>query len=618
MAAKARDFLKNEKLWRMFFSWCFVFALSYHLGEGEMSMPTRTLFNIAGLYVAWRIFGERPKGDRRVGAAACACGCVCSAALVVGQSIYLTNGFRWLLASPEKIIRTVISLVGFAVFLTAFFAKLLSTAAGYAGLPLEEKKGGSVKKYLILWGTTLLAYVPCFLAFYPGMLAYDSKAQLRMAFSGFSSYTTHHPPLHTMILQACVWLGQKTGIEIIVIYGVIQMVLMSASLAFLMHYVLRKICSSRQALVILVIYYMLNPIIAIFSLEMTKDSYFLIVYALLTVALHAFVTEPESFREHPSRCVLFSLALLFTMLFRNNAFYVVIALLVLMLIFFGDKKTKLVAAAVFGAAIVIFKIINGPVYGALGIKDNGYHEMLAVPMQQIAMVYREKGDELDAETVEEIGKYIDLEKVVKDKYYNPRFYDRLKKAMDKEAVNSNIKDVLKLWAKLGVKCPKEYLRAFLALNLPYWYPDSKTIDDYAQRPYITTNPRKNAYYTVKTQSKLPMLLKAYRAVARYAALEPLPVVNALTSISIPIWLLLAVTAVLFVRRMYADMFTVLPSVLLWGTYMLGPVSNFRYIYPIFALYPFYIMLALRKKDAPPREMKKDEGLSEPALAEGDF
>lgn len=35
---------------------------------------------------------------------------------------------------------------------------------------------------------------------------------------------------------------------------------------------------------------------------------------------------------------------------------------------------------------------------------------------------------------------------------------------------------------------------------------------------------------------------------------------------------------------------VLPSVLLWGTYLGGPLCNFRYIYPLVLMYPFYMAL----------------------------
>ena len=35
----------------------------------------------------------------------------------------------------------------------------------------------------------------------------------------------------------------------------------------------------------------------------------------------------------------------------------------------------------------------------------------------------------------------------------------------------------------------------------------------------------------------------------------------------------------------------LPVMLLWMTYLLGPVSNFRYIYPMVILYPLFACYA---------------------------
>ena len=64
------------------------------------------------------------------------------------------------------------------------------------------------------------------------------------------------------------------------------------------------------------------------------------------------------------------------------------------------------------------------------------------------------------------------------------------------------------------------------------------------------------------------------------------------SIASPVWVLLT-CILLLVRRGRARYVTcVVPFFFLWLTYMAGSVSNFRYIFPIYACYPLFFYLAL--------------------------
>jgi len=596
MIQSKKESSKRESILKLILSWMFVCAVSYYLMEGEVSLITRSILNVFEMLIAWKVFSERSR-NRRIIVISAICGCFFSAILLVGQSIFLTNGFGRLVAGPAKALKTLISLIGFASFFSALFSIGLDYFERYEGLQLRsgQKSGKTGFKFLVLWVLTLLSWVPCYLAYYPGIMMYDAPEQLRMAYNGLSSYTTHHPPLHTMILELCVKIGTKTGMEVIQVYSVIQMVLMSAALAYLMMYILRKMCNTKTMLAVLIIYYMLNPIIAIFSFEMTKDSYFMMAYVLFSVGLYSYIEAPEEYRKHPLKCVSFAMTILFSMLFRHNAFYVMIVLMIMLLIFWGKKYGRLLLTVIFAAAICVYSVITGPVYQSLGIQKNGIHEMTAVPMQQISLVYLEEKDNLDAETVEEIGKFIDPDQI--EELYNPRFYDPIKDfAVNQTALNENKGEFFSLWLKLGVKYPKEYVRAFLMLNVPYWYPEAKSWDEFSRRPYIEDGVHASEYYSFQREPKLPLLLMFYQEIASYLLLEKIPVINFLTSITASIWILLAAMVILFARRMYREMMAVLPSVLLWGTYMLGPVSNFRYVFPIFVLYLFYMLIAVGRKN----------------------
>jgi hypothetical protein len=132
--------------------------------------------------------------------------------------------------------------------------------------------------------------------------------------------------------------------------------------------------------------------------------------------------------------------------------------------------------------------------------------------------------------------------------------------------------------------------AFLSLNLPYWYPDSATVDVYSQRRYIETGICEMEWYPVTLQSKLPGLYKMYEKVASFEAFQNVPVAATVFSITTPFWLMLICLFLLFYKKKKQQMLLILPGMFLWLTFMAGPVSNFRYIFPIFCLYPLYIAL----------------------------
>ena len=73
-----------------------------------------------------------------------------------------------------------------------------------------------------------------------------------------------------------------------------------------------------------------------------------------------------------------------------------------------------------------------------------------------------------------------------------------------------------------------------------------------------------------------------------------PVIRVIFGINTPIWLMLICMVLLIVKRDYRIIIVFMPSLLLWATYLLGPVSYFRYVYPIIVLYPLFIFMTLHK------------------------
>ena len=74
-----------------------------------------------------------------------------------------------------------------------------------------------------------------------------------------------------------------------------------------------------------------------------------------------------------------------------------------------------------------------------------------------------------------------------------------------------------------------------------------------------------------------------------------PIFRQFFSIGVPIWILLFFLCWFVVNKRKAMVLAVMPSILLWMTYLLGPVSSFRYIEPLLLTYPVWFVLGLERK-----------------------
>ena len=157
-------------------------------------------------------------------------------------------------------------------------------------------------------------------------------------------------------------------------------------------------------------------------------------------------------------------------------------------------------------------------------------------------------------------------------------------------------EFIKLWTKLLIKYPSNYISAFLALNIHYWYIDADTIDKYSKRAYIEDYFYKIDYYTTKRESKLPFLYKIYHNIANYKLFEKLPLVSTLFSITIVFWLIMVTFFILIYKKDKKLIICLLPMLFLWLTHMAGPVSVLRYVFALYCCYPILIALIFQSKN----------------------
>ena len=512
-----------------------------------------------------------------------------SVALVVGKALYTENSIQGLL-TPQGFVKAMITLVGYSVFLAAI-CNLLLDRFDKSGESNQCKRWKIFRYPLLLAGIIFLAWIPCYLAYYPGIMSYDIIIQTRQAM-GIEEVTRFHPPLHTFLWKLCLELEEGIGWNGLVVYSLVQMMLMAGAFAYVLRFLEKKGCSNGMLLGTL-LYSALNPVVAIFSFVPTKDATLTIALTLFIVELCDYVTSDNKTRKNIGQIVRLIVFGVLSCLLRNNVIYAMIFAGLLAIVVYRKIWKQIMIGC---AGIVLgFLLINGPIYTLLGVGEGSSGEMLSVPLQQLASVVYYHGGELSGEDVSALAEFLPVEELAER--FNFRLADPVKETFHSEEFDNHPLKFVKLWWEFFVRYPGEYVDAFLNLNLPYWYPDANSVDMYAKRNYIETflaNLQGFEYLQVR-ESKIPKLLEMYEKVASYDAFKTKPVLANIFSISTPIWLLVAGICILCRKRKKELIVPFLPMIGLWLTYMLGPTSNFRYMFPIIAIYPLFIALAMQVK-----------------------
>ncbi|MDO4989001.1 MAG: DUF6020 family protein [Eubacteriales bacterium] len=543
-----------------------------------------SILNVFLFAAGWLLFHRAWEADRRSRRFSALYGVVTAGALVLGRSLYLTDRLASAFVPAENLLSSVVVFVGFASLIAAVCAVLLPLLEDERFPAGPEGKS----RFLIFWGVIFLAWLPALLAYWPGVHSYDAWVQTPQALGPITDCSRLHPPLHTLFWALCIRAGKASGVNPLTLYAVVQMLAVSAIFARVTD-TMRRLRVNRFLVLGALAWFALNPALAIFSLTMTKDVFFGALLLLLFVKSILLVRDPAGFLHDKRAAAGFVLSGALTLLLRNNALYMLLLAAPFFLIVLRRQlgRTALLLALTLG----LFWVVNGPVYDALGIQPAWETEALCVPLSQMANTVLNDRDTLEGEELEAIDRYFPTDRI--EEIYNPRFADYIKYNFDQAAYYRDRGAFFRLWLSLFPKHASSYLCAFLDLNLPYWYPDAATVDYWSGRAYIEVENTGTDAFSVERDSRLPRLLRFYDSVADFSAFENRPLLNTLFSIATPVWLLLFCAAVLGWKKRWSLLLPLSLPFFLWATYMAGPVSNFRYVEPLFAMYPVWISMALQ-------------------------
>lgn len=572
-----------------FSAFCSVFAITEYFFDDAL-WGNQSILNLIAFFLFFFLFKFAfAKTSKQIVTCGIIFSLLLSLSLIIGKCIYNGATLSSLFVSAKSGIIALITFYGLGTVFYATFIPIVNWLNQFAMEP--SHKTYKILHFPFLYGILMiLCWLPCYLAYYPGIFAYDIELQTMEAL-GTVSYSRFHPPLHTFIWDICLSFEQVSGLNGLVIYSVLQMCIWAFALSCVLHFMVRRkynpwlIAGS-------FCFFAFNPVIALFSFIPVKDSMLTAFWALFTVELCSLPDTELNKKQRIASNIRLIIWGIVCCLLRNNVVYALVPAFLIML-FIIRKNWKRIALCG-GCILVGFLLINGPIYTAMGVEKGNSREMLSVPMQQIAYVTVTNRDSLSPDELDRINQYIPTEQIAET--YNPRFADPVKGTFITENFDQNPANFFKLWADLLVQYPEEYIVSFLNLNIPYWYPDANSVDAYARRSYIETTVPTNPMteYEVVRDSKIPALYEQYEKMASFERFKTLPIVSNIFSLSFPIWFLIFGTLIQVAKKEKKTIIIFLPSFFLWCTFMLGPVSNLRYLLPIITMYPLYFTILLSK------------------------
>lgn len=484
---------------------------------------------------------------------------------------------------------------------------------GYERLAVWLQSRPGVQIFLGSLLLFLLAWLPVYLAYYPGICSYDAPVQTGQIVEHY--YFDHHPIVHTLLLQGMLWLGNHIFGSMnagMAMYTAVQMLLLAGSMAYGMLVLHRRGVAAGWQLAVQLLG-MFFPFHWYMSVSMTKDTVFSAFLLLQLVSLVDLLWEDRNAWRPGIRDLLFALGTVGMILFRNNGKYAMIVLLafVFLTFCFGKKARKLWGRLllVSGAAFCVGLFVLSAVFSATHAEQGDRREMLSMPIQQLSrcMIYHggvgvlaEDDGTMDAADKALINDFI-LDEAYRD--YDPGIADPVKRHTNTYLVRYRSGEFIRVYLHLLGKYPGDMINAALATDAGFLSPfdtthaDVNRVENRAGLSYVQTRWDEDTLNDrgIYKDSKWPWLFTQLENWAENNSYLRIPVLKYLFVPGSYLWMYLALAAVLVIadRKRFCLPLAIVAGY--YGTMLLGPTVQMRYVYPVMLAFPYLLALVTGRR-----------------------
>ena len=507
--------------------------------------------------------------------------------IILSGAVVLANYGLYGSIFHNKILMLLAVLVVFAGGFAAFFA-ITKFAVGWTS------SGGGLKKVshkfragTVFWFAmaviAIIDLLVLFLCFYPGITSPDSMNQINQTYTGV--YSNHHPVVHTMLIKICLMAGQAvfgTANAGVCCYSVVQILLMSASFAYVIM-TLYQMQLSYKVIIPFFICYAVLPYNIFYSFTMWKDVLFGAAMAVLITSMFRIMSGTG--RSRVPNYILLAISSVGTCLLRSNGWMAFAVMLVLAIFVLGKKNIK--TLVIMAVALVISLLIKGPVFNAMGISKPDILESLAIPMQQIARVLSE-GEEITDEQRETLSNIADLDMIAEKYRWDTvdTFKDDIRNTGNPGYIEEHKSELLKLYLEMAKQHPTTFLYAWIDQTKGYWN------GGYNIWNWTRIEENDIGIERVTVSEPLANAMQDYaEAFNRVFILKPF------ISIGLCTWVILILAAAGLAARKKETLFAVPFIVIVLTLVIATPIScEFRYTYAQFAAFPM-VFCAILKRDS---------------------
>lgn len=518
------------------------------------------------------------------------------------------------------------SLIFFAgsFFLLELVYAYADECIGRISLPKSEcgeKSGTGVSKIFAVAPFrcySLLLFVcsiPHLVINYPASMCVDSYNQLSQ-YWGLTPWSSHHPPFSTLLMGTVVRIGYTiSGNKGLFLYIVLQSIVFSLVAGYTLKVMVDLKCPSLIRRLTLVAF-LFSPYYLGYVGVVLKDDIYSYMIMLLVDELVLLIWNKEAFLGSKKHLLIWNIAVIGSILMRNNGKYVVYPLMAVLAALSvialkkekraGSTKKESAQVAIRQAVlylalpILITMFANQVMIRVYSIEPGSIRETLSLPLQQTARYVKYHSDDVRPEEEEVLRQMMDYDRLAD--LYNPYISDPVKATFMEKPTAGELADYLKVWAAQLRRHPGEYLAATVNHNYPLFYPLKFNNLVYVNDPdkdfehsYDEEVDELLDIHAIPEFVIIKERLKAY-----YMLCFQLPVINLLSH---PASYVIGVLWVIYLslkRKLSGPIIAAVPLIMSIAIVILSPVIRYspRYSFPFIYAFPIVLGLycvSLRKK-----------------------
>lgn len=431
---------------------------------------------------------------------------------------------------------------------------------------------------------------------YPAGICWDASWQIDQGM-GNTTLTSHHPVFHTMLMAWFVKFGMQlhSANVGIFLFCVVEAIILALIFSFAIK-CLVDLQAKYWSIIIAILFFGFSPFITGYVGTVIKDVYFTAMCVLYITTLIVYAANRKLFWSKCYYSILFVLATVGMVLFRNNGLYMC-APTVLVLIVYELKKrdNKFIQHVVVIALSCILAITASKTLDYIYQPEKGsIAEALSIPIQQTSRYVKIYGNEVTEKEKKIINKVLPYDQL--GELYNPYISDPVKTHFNRSATGDDLKQYLNVWWRQFLRHPTCYVKATVQQSIVLIYPGYNNYAYYLNSNADNYNYQKEQYFT--TPRKIALLQQKY---FKYlVGCHSVPIISLLNNMALYIMGMFCLLIFSWKKHNYNSMFFFIPLILSVLIIVAAPCIRWhvRYAFPV--IYTFPLILAeftrMRKED----------------------